>query len=241
LVPLPLTERGIPLPPRGQGNIGTIDPAVVAHFSNEAAAYLHHLEAYFGVSIRRVAIDAPSDPRPNNLTRRKAEEALDSRGISCFTTPSAIEFEGIRRKVQAHLQVGGAQSRFPHANQLWMLVGFALFERLRRDWECLEVFPQATIVVLDANATHKSKPGGVSAQLAAVAQFTGWPEPPIERSLKVVCHGPTHDCLDAYLAAWMAALSPEGRVPIGTPPDDVIWVPLLPCQYLTQSGTLRVS
>ena len=45
----------------------------------------------------------------------------------------------------------------------WMLVGSELFERLRRDWECLEVFPQATMFMLDASVTHMSKPEGVAA------------------------------------------------------------------------------
>ncbi len=125
---------------------------------------------YFGVSIRRIGIDAPSDHKLNALKRRKAEEALDARGIRCFTTPSADEFAAIREKAQTHLRNGGAEFRLPHANQLWMLVGFALFERLRLDWECLEVFPQATMFMLDASATHKSKPGGVAAQLKAIAR-----------------------------------------------------------------------
>jgi hypothetical protein len=133
----------------------------------------------------------------------------------------------IREKARAHLRAGGAESRLPHANQLWMLVGFALFERLRPHWECLEVFPQAIVCVLGAGATHKSKPGGVLTQLAAVARLTGWPSPPAESSLRTVAHGPTHDGLDAYLAAWVAGLRPEQRSALGAPPDDVIWIPSL--------------
>jgi hypothetical protein len=106
-----------------------------------------------------------------------------------------------------------------------MLVGFALFERLRREWECLEVFPQATAFVLGANSTHKSKVGGVTAQLGAVARLTGWPDPPHARSLRGVVHGPAHDGLDAYLSAWVAALRTKQRTALGVPPTDVIWVP----------------
>lgn len=226
-VPLPVTERGAPDPPRGAGNATALDSTVVKRFADDTAVYLRRLEEHFKVRIRRIAIDAPSDPRPDNLKRRRAEEALDARHINCFKTPSAAELVQIQEKAGAHLRAGGAESCLPHANQLWMLVGFALFERLRRDWECLEVFPQAIACALDASTTHKSKPGGVLTQLAAIARLTGWPSPAVESSLITVAHGPTHDCLDAYLAAWVAGLRPEQRSPLGAPPDDVIWIPSL--------------
>jgi hypothetical protein len=60
--------------------------------------------------------------------RREAEKALDAAGISCFTTPSAETFDFIKHKVKTHLDTGGAENRLPHANQLWMLVGFELFK-----------------------------------------------------------------------------------------------------------------
>jgi hypothetical protein len=50
-----------------------------------------------------------------------------------------------------------------------MLVGLGLFERLRLDWESLEAFPQAIAAVLETRAIHKSKHGGVEAQLFAIA------------------------------------------------------------------------
>jgi hypothetical protein len=226
-VPLPVTGRDAPHPPRGAGNAAALDSVAVTRFADDTATYLRLLEAHFGVRIRRVAIDAPSDPRADKLKRRRAEEALDARRVNCFATPSAAEFVQIREKVRAHLRAGGAKSRLPHANQLWMLVGFALFERLRHDWECLEVFPQATVRALGAGATHKSKPGGVLAQLAAVARLTGWPSPPTESALRTVAYGPTHDRLDAYLAAWVAGLQPDQRSALGDPPHDVIWIPSL--------------
>lgn len=225
LIPRPVADRDAPVPPRGQGNAVALDREAVERFADETAAYLRELEMYFGVSIRRIGIDAPSDHKLNALKRRKAEEALDARGIRCFTTPSADEFAAIREKAQTHLRNGGAEFRLPHANQLWMLVGFALFERLRRDWECLEVFPQATMFMLDASATHKSKPGGVAAQLKAIARVTGWPDPPNELLLKTAVHGPVHDGLDAYASAWIAALGVQQRIGLGMPPTDVIWVP----------------
>lgn len=78
--------------------------------------------------------------------------------------------------------------------------------------------------VLGANAIHKSRPGGVAAQLAAIARRTGWPNPPVEKALKGVVNGPLHDGLDAYMS-WVAALHLHERVALGQPPNDVIWVP----------------
>lgn len=227
MIPLAVAARGAPNPPRGRGNAATLQENVVADFADEVAEYLRQLEIYFAVKIQRIGIDAPSDPRATDAGRRKAEVALDQRRISCFTTPSTADFVRIRQKASAHLEAGGSESCLPHANQLWMLVGFALFERLRREWDCLEVFPQATVCVLGANAIHKTQRGGVEAQLAAVAQHTGWPKPPREASLKTVVHGPAHDGLDAYMSAWVAALEISERVAFGQPPGDVIWVPAI--------------
>ena len=225
VIPLPVAASAAPNPPRGRGNAATLNENVVANFADEVAEYLRRLEIYFAVTIRRIGIDAPSDPRVAHAGRTKAEAALDLRRISCFTTPSTADFGRIRQKALAHLDGGGSESCLPHANQLWMLVGFALFARLRREWDCLEVFPQATVCVLGANAIHKSQRGGVDAQLAAVAQFTGWPKPPHQAALKTVVHGPAHDGLDAYLSAWVAALETNERFAFGQPPGDAIWVP----------------
>jgi hypothetical protein len=231
LIPLPLAAADAPAPPRGYGNVASVDPSTVASFADETALYLRLLEKYFGVSIRRIAIDAPSDPRVDCLRRRLAETAMDQQHISCFATPSASEFETIRVKVRDHLLAGGLESRLPHANQLWMLVGFALFRRLRVEWECLEVYPQATMRILGVSSIHKTKAGGVPAQLKAVSSYTGWPElsvPHLLEALKGVVRAPLHDALDAYSSAWVAALDPQKRSAFGSPPNDVIWVPQLP-------------
>jgi hypothetical protein len=225
--PLPLATISTLRPPVGRGNAATLDADGLAQFADQVAEYLRKVESHFAVAIRRIGIDAPSDPRSDGTRRRQAEAALDVRRISCFTTPSAADFARIRAKASAHLAAGGAESRLPHANQLWMLVGFALFERLRREWECLEVFPQATACVLGANALHKSRPGGVRAQLAAIARCTGWPDPPIEEAVKGAVNGPAHDGLDAYMSAWVAALDSHERFALGEPPNDAIWVPCL--------------
>lgn len=225
LIPLPIACREAPVPPRGMGNAATLIPSHVGAFAEDTAKYLRELEAYTGIPIKRIAIDAPSGPKARGAHRRKAEKALDALGISCFTTPSEEEFLQIADKARRHLQSGGAVSRLPHANQLWMLAGFALFKRLALEWECLEVFPQATAFTLGVATVHKSKAGGVETQLTAAASMTGWPET-VERSVfKSRVYGPPHDGLDAYLAAWIAALEPEKRTGIGLAPDDVIWVP----------------
>lgn len=225
LVPLPVAERAAPVPPRGLGNRATLDPGLVAEFAEDTADYLHRLEAHYGVTVQRVAIDAPSAPKASGSLRRRAESALDAQGVNCFATPSLDEFDAIKRRVRDHLDSGGAESRLPHANQLWMLVGFALFQRLQRDWECLEVFPQATAQVLGASATHKRSAGGVEAQLGAAARFTGWPEPLSTQALRSVVCGPVHDGLDSYLSAWVAALDADARSALGAPPTDAVWVP----------------
>lgn len=227
LVPLAIAEPGTPEPPRGAGNVAMLDAAEVERFAEQTATYLRALEARFGATIRQIAIDAPSAACSAALCRRKAEEALDGYRIHCFTTPSDEAFELIREKAMQHIHSGGAAARLPHANQLWMLAGFALFRRLRLDWSCLEVYPQATASFLGASAIHKSKPGGVEAQLSAAAQYTGWPTCYRKDVFRGKVHGPAHDGLDAYLAAWVAALPAARRRALGVAPYDAIWVPLL--------------
>jgi hypothetical protein len=226
LEPLPL-RSATPKPPRGKGNAKAIDQPPVEAFAEETAKYLKAIEASQAVTIRRVAIDAPSNPKRPEDSRRECERSLDAHQIRCIATPSAAEFKKIRARVRKHLADGGAESRIPSANQLWMLVGFALFKRLRLDWECLEVFPQAIAAVLEAHDLHKSRPGGVEAQLAAAARHTGWPTRIDRRELAEIGFGSQADRLDAYLAAWVASLDDCDRQAWGRPPCDAIWVPKL--------------
>ena len=68
------------------------------------------------------------------------------RRSASIATPSASEFDDIRVKVAQHLLTGVAREpNCRRANELWMLVGFAIFEELARLAPCLEVFPQATV------------------------------------------------------------------------------------------------
>jgi hypothetical protein len=104
--------------------LATLDDSRLAAFADQTADYLRRVERHCKVSIRQIAIDAPSEPRSVSESRRLAEKALDRKDISCFTTPNEAGFATIREKVRAHVIAGGAESRLPHANQLWMLVGF---------------------------------------------------------------------------------------------------------------------
>lgn len=225
LVPLLLRSKELPAPPRGMGNALTINEGIVGEFAEATALYLQAVEEQFQVEVARIAIDAPSDPKLPGAARREAELALDRLRISCFTTPDSKAFELIAEKVRRYLAVGGPHNRLPHANQLWMLVGFALFRSLRPRWRCIEVFPQAIADALNQASLHKATAEGLSRQLAAVSRRIRWPEPCTASSLRPAGFGSLHDLLDAYLAAWVASLPEHELEPLGRPPNDVIWVP----------------
>lgn len=224
LIPLPLRHHDLK-PPLGSGNRAALDSNVRQTFARDVRDYLRGVERAEGVSIRKVAIDAPSAPRRSGITRRAAERAMDHRHINCFATPSSEEFESIVSRARRHLDDGGSETRIPHANQIWMLVGLALFDVLGGDYECMEVFPQAIVARLGISKIHKSERAGFEAQLAGVAEATGWPRSRQATELDKIGYGSRHDKLDACLSAWMTSL-PEHRLePCGVVPDDVIWVP----------------
>lgn len=228
LEPLALRERGAPEPPRGCGNAAIVDQENRERLAFESATYLKAVEEHFDVRIVRIAIDAPSAPRRDDRTLREAEAALGREGISYIQTPNRSAFHSMPERLRQHLAGGGSHATLPCANQLWMLFGFALFDALSRaGWTCLEVYPQATVRILGSGQRHKSTPGAVVAQLTATARHTGWPQNPGTSALGCVAYGSLHDRFDAYLAAWVASLPDSERRPIGTPPDDVIWVPRL--------------
>lgn len=233
LEPLPLRMASVK-PPAGQGNAWILRGTTADEFAQKTVEYLRAVESQYHVRIRRVAIDAPSDPRPAGSARRRAETELDRRRISCITTPDVAEFEAIRERALRHLAQGHPEANLPGANQLWMLIGFSLFRTLRAHWECLEVFPQAIASVLGVGSVHKSHADGLRAQLRSAAQHTGWPRElrtdqsePSVNCLAAIGFGSGHDRLDAYLAAWVASLEEAAREPFGEPPADVIWVPRL--------------
>jgi hypothetical protein len=163
--PLPLASANAQ-PPRGQGNVEALDPEVVRRFAEEVLIYLRDIESEFDVRIERIAIDAPSHPRLDILPRRACETALDRREISCIATLNRARFDENRDRALDHIAAGGTEARLPAANQIWMLVGFALFARLRKNWECIDVFPQAIAAPLGAAGVHKRFPDGLRAQLS---------------------------------------------------------------------------
>jgi Protein of unknown function (DUF429) len=225
LIPQPLRRLSL-TPPQGRGNAATLDRGAVQGFAREATTYVAGVCDRLGLRPTRIGIDAPSAPRSSNVARRAAETALDQAGISCFATPSANEFDVIRAKVAQHLAAGGAEDRIPHANQFWMLVGFAVFDELSCLAPCLEVFPQATARAVGSGQVHKLHPGAVEAQLSVAARCTGWPLGRTgECGLRDIAWGASHDQLDAYLSAWVASLEEPDRVAYGRPPGDAIWVP----------------
>ena len=224
-MPLPLKKHG-DRPPHGRGNAAALDPTVVDQFARDVRSYIERVADEEALSIARIAIDAPSDYRAEGQPRRAAEVAMDCAGIKCFTTPSCRQFAEIRRKAGAHLAASRPETRIPHANQLWMLVGFALFGELATVAECIEVYPQAIAHEIGAAEIHKSRPSGLQAQLKAASRFTAWPSTEEDKSaLEKICFGSADDRLDAYLSAWVASLDERERKAFGAPPGDAIWVP----------------
>jgi hypothetical protein len=201
-----------------------LDGRATRAYAVEAVAYLRAVEAGFGVTIRRVAVDAPRGPAPPG-GRRLSEAGLAARGVPFYPTPDEAGWTRVRGEVRRHVAAGGAAARLPHANRLWMLAGFALFACLEQEWECLETFPHAVGVALGAAGQRKLTSGGLNERVSAVARHTGWPDPPSSAALDRVAFGARHDKLDAYLCAWVASLDEGAREGVGGPEDDTIWVP----------------
>lgn len=225
LEPLPLLKTGVQELPRGSGNAAIIDEQVATEFAEQTLAYLKSVERAFDGRICGVAIDAPSSPAISG--RRACELAMDALGISCFATPTQTGFETIKTKVRSHLAAGGPENRIPHANQLWMLAGFKLFEVLEAHYTCLEVFPKAIVQLLGAATVHKSKKEGLTRQLEAIARLTGWDDQvdALKVTLADGVGAPLHDQVDALMCAWVASCYPDAVTAFGSPPDDVIWLP----------------
>lgn len=222
----PLSVRGLDiLPPQGKGNAKAICAREILAFAMETRDYLAALAARENLKIRRIAVDAPMNFKPDGDSHRACERALARIGISCFTTPSRQAFRSIVALVQAHIDEQKPVSRIPYANKLWMLVGFALFRVLSKSHECIEVYPQAIAKALGVAGVHKSKDEGYKAQLKEMAERTGWTADALSKTLLQSCFGSRHDRLDAYMSAWVASLNVGERVALGKPSGDTIWVP----------------
>ena len=226
LIPLPLANYQTN-PPRGIGNASTLHDKLNQAFADDVARYIETVCKAFHLNPVRIGIDSPLRPRDNYLKRRLAEQALDKAGISCYTTPSSNDFEAIKAKGIAHLEAGKPIQNLPHAHQIFMLLGFALNERLSKIAECIEVYPHATVKQLGVADIHKSKGNQAELQLSAMSYYTGWPKTGDDWSqADNVCLGPTHDRVDAYSAAWVASLSEQDRICFGdAEKSDAIWIP----------------
>jgi len=224
LAALPL-RVGAARPPAGQGNRAALDSRRRDQFAHQVLRWLQGVERCEGIRIRRIAIDASSDYCAPGASRRAAETALDGEGISVFATPTRSQFHAKQRAARAYLAAGHPESGIPSANQLWMLVGFALFRVLGTAYECLETYPQAVARSLGVGATHKSTAAGLAEQVAALAARLGQRPEELVVSLRTQGYGSGHDRLDARLCAWVASLEAGQRRALGRPPRDAIWVP----------------
>ncbi len=228
----PLTPLAIPtslsaMIPRGVGNKEITSAAPFRETTGDVVAAINRIIKEMSWTVKRIAVDAPAAAPPTGS--RLSESELGSNGLSSFRTPAAPAWADIQQVSVKHLEAGGSTATLPYANKIWMLFGFELFARLRKELaaEVLEVYPFAIIRALLPSCAHKSTPEGYRDQLAAVAARTGWEPLDLEVRLKATVSGNRHDRLDAFMAAWIASLPTEGRRAFGDVRNinDAIWVP----------------
>jgi Protein of unknown function (DUF429) len=210
-------------PPAGKGNKAALSEHERLSFATKVLEWLSALESKLSLKIERIAIDAPMDYAQGK--RRASECEMDMRKISCFATPSLQDFDRKIDEAKCHLDQGGEEAKMPNANQLWMLVGFALFRALEQEYECIEVFPQAIVREIGCGQGHKSTSVGLDEQIKQFAKVISQSETTIRKSLKNMGFGSDHDRLDAFLSAWVASLPQESRIACGVPSHDAIWIP----------------
>ena len=228
LVPLAIPAHLAVLIPRGAGNK---EIAAAQPFREAARGFVStfkHIVDEMGWTVERMALDAPTAPPAKG--NRSSENELARAGLSSFRTPDVSAWTDIRATCVDHLRSGGALSKLPYANKIWMLYGFELCASLKSDLatEVIEVYPFAIIRALLPACEHKSTEQGYRNQLAAVAAHTGWKPQSLEARLRAVVSGSRHDRLDAFMAAWVASLPVNARRAFGdvVQLDDAIWVPV---------------
>lgn len=177
-------------PPAGRGNVLALDEPVRRQFAEAVLAWIEKLEQDKRLKVRRIAIYAPSDYCRDASGRRAAERALDESGISCFATPTEVEFEAKVQASRKFLADGGKPSRLPNANQLWMLVGFELFRTLSQRYECIETYPQAVVHELHCSSQHKSTEQGLQRQVGEAAMVLGISPTDMRAKLLTMGSGP---------------------------------------------------
>ena len=181
LLPLTIPKHLVGLIPCGVGNKEIIAAKPFRQAAKEVVSAIEHILKDKDWKIERIAVDAPAAPPATGA--RASEIELSRLGLSSFRTPAASDWTGIREKCATHLHLGGTTATLPHANKIWMLFGFELFECLKRKLgaEVIEVYPFAIVRALLPMCEHKSTEKGYRRQLAKVAARTGW-EPNLELS-----------------------------------------------------------
>ena len=203
----PEIARALPL---GPGNIEVLQDGPFRSAAAMLARTLDRGAKEYNWEITRVALDAPAAPPATG--ERAAEKALRQRGLSSFQTPDKERWRQIFRICREHLRRRAALSRMPHANKIWMLYGFEIFEVLRAiGHEVIEVYPYAIVRALLPECPHKRTAEGYRRQLELVAAATNRMPLDLERALKRSVPGTKHDRLDAFMAAWVAGLSKHER------------------------------
>ena len=228
LMPLTIPKHLAGLIPRGVGNKEITAAAPFQEAARGVVSTINRIVGDMGWQVERIAVDAPAAPTATGS--RASENELGRLGLSSFRTPAVSAWVDIREKCANHLRLGGSAATLPHANKIWMRFGFELFASLKGGLraEVIEVYPFAIVRALLPTCKHKSTEQGYRDQLDAVAARTGWEPQNLEPRLKATVPGSRHDRLDAFMAAWVASLPPEGRRAFGDAqrPDDAIWVPL---------------
>jgi predicted nuclease with RNAse H fold len=230
LEPLDIPADLTVLIPRGTGNKEIAAAQPFREAARGVVITLKRIVDEMGWTVERIALDAPAAPPAKGS--RSSENELARAGLSSFRTPEVSAWTNIRAKCVDHVRSGGALSKLPYANKIWMLYGFELWASLKSDLavEVIEVYPFAIIRALLQACEHKSTEHGYQNQLAAVADGTGWKKKPqcLEARLKATVSGSRHDRLDAFMAAWVASLPVNARRAFGNvvQPDDAIWVPV---------------
>jgi hypothetical protein len=227
LVPLKVPSELATLIPRGVGNKEIFMATPFHDSALGVAKSIAYILNEMGWKVERIAVDAPA--APPDLGSRESEIEMGGCGLSSFRTPAVGAWPGILQKCSDHKASGGTTATLPHANKIWMLYGFRLFEYLSAalQAEVIEVYPFAIARALVPNCKHKSTEEGYQDQLAAIAEHTGWKPHELHERLKETVPGSRHDRLDAFMGAWVASLPPQRRRAFGDArrPRDAIWVP----------------
>ena len=112
---LPLAAHDAPAPPRGYGNVASLDSATVASFADETVRYLHCLESHFSVSIRHLETGGLMKP-------------TESAGMSALNAARRLNID--LNRLYVLLRLGRIKGR--KVNGKWEVCSRTVEERIRR-------------------------------------------------------------------------------------------------------------